>query len=44
MLARIEEIRRNGPRGHGSFRQALEGRVLSGSEEERWTQLERLIQ
>lgn len=43
MLARIDEIRRNGPRGHGSFRQALEGRVLAGTDEERWTHLENLL-
>lgn len=43
MLTRIEEIRRNGVKGHGSFKQALDGRVLSGSPEERWSQLERLI-
>jgi hypothetical protein len=43
LLTRIGIVR-GAPRDeHRSFRQALDGRALTGSEEQRWSQLERII-
>lgn len=42
LIARIETVRTSGPEEHRSFRQALDGRALSGGEGERWSQLARM--
>lgn len=44
LLARIEEIRELPPEQHRFFNQALEGRCLAGSRNERWRQLIRRLE
>ena len=44
LLARIEQVREASPEDHRSLNQALEGRRLSGSRQERWSQLNRLLE
>lgn len=40
----IAELSKIGPKGHGFFNQSLEGRRLSGSRAERWSQLAELVE